>query len=257
MRGSHVFRAWKWLLAHLVIAASVGYLSTLLLGILGVVEPATLRKAASLGLPHVGALIKQHGVTSGVNEGVMIFFCNLIVALLIVATVYWVRLLNPHNQSRKFARLREHLQNDRSAVHLRKIPPFAHIQSSQLRLASFMLLGAPYIATITLGAIAGHLIGIVHVVSSSPLVALAYVMPHGIPEISGMLLACSVPVGTWMSIRPAVDKESTSAAFLRIDRVLASRQFQRNMKMIVNLLMIAGLIEAFFTLKVVAIFSGG
>lgn len=257
MKDSHVFRAWKWLLAHLVIAASIGYLSTLLLGVLGVMETATLRKVATLGLPHVGALINQQGVTYGVNEGVMIFFCNLMVALLIVAIVYWVRLLNPHNHNQKFACLREHLQKDRSAEHLRKIPPFSNIESSQLRLVSFMLLGAPYIATITLGALAGHLIGFVHVVSSSPLIALAYVMPHGIPEIAGMLLACSVPVGTWMSIRPAVENESTSAVFRRIDRVLVTRPFQQNMKMIVNLLMIAGLIEAFFTLKVVAVLSGG
>lgn len=256
MQKSHVFRAWKWLLAHLTIAASVGYLSTLLVSALGLAGPATLMKATTFGLPHVGMLITGYGVTFGIDEGFMLFFCNITVALLIVAIVYWAQLLNPHNQNRKFSRLRSHLQKDRSAKHLLKIPPFASIRSPQLRLVSFLLLGVPYIATITLGLMAGTLLGIAHILSSSPFVALAYIVPHGIPEVAALLLACSIPVGIWMTIRPVAYNESTSEAFQRIDRVLASQQHQQNLKMIINLLLIAGMVEAHITLEVVALLTG-
>lgn len=256
MQSYLVFRAWKWLAAHLIIATSISYLTTLLVVGLGLIEPASLLKATRLGLPHLGGMLINKGMGFGFNEGIMIFFCNLSVALLIVALVYLARLPNPNSQSRSLLRLRRHLHKDLSAVHLRKIPAFAHIRSSQLCLTSFLLLGAPYIATLLLGLIAGNLLGIVHLFSSSPFIALAYIMPHGIPEIAALLLACSIPVGVWMAILPVVNDESTSAAYQGIDRVVTSQLFQQNLKMIVNLLMIAGLTEAYFTLEVVAMFSG-
>jgi len=256
MQTSHVFRAWKWLLAHLVVAASIGYIATMLVARLFQAEPATLLKATTFGLPHVGTLVTSQGAAFGVDEWLMLFFCNLTVALLIVVLVFWAQLLNPHNQSQSFLRLRKHLQKDRSAEYLRRIPTFARIQSPQLRLASFLLLAIPYIATIALGLLAGAWIGIGHVFSSSLPVALAYILPHGIPEIAAILLACSIPVGTWMTIRPVIGNESTSESFQSIDRVLASQQFQQNLKMIINLLLIAGLTEAYLTYEVVAMLSG-
>lgn len=256
MHKLHVIRAWKWLLSRLVIAASVGYLGTRLLAGLGLASPATILSATTTGIRHVGGPILNQGMTFGIDEGVMIFFCNLTVALLIVAIVYGVRLLNPYNQDRTFLRLRMYLQRDCSTEKLRKIPAFAHIQSSQLCITSFLLLGAPVIATIFLGFMAGILLGTVHLLSSSPLIALAYIVPHGIPEIAALLLACSIPVGTWMAIRPVVDHEHPIAAYRRIDRVVASQQLQQSLKMIVSLLLIAGLIEAHLTLKVVSLFSG-
>lgn len=255
MHRFHVIRAWKWLLAHLVVAASVGYVGTLLLAGLGLSEPTTILKAATIGIRHVGVPIMSQGMALGIDQGIMIFFCNLMVALLIVALVYWGQLLNPHNQDRKFRRLRRHLQKDCSSDSLRKIPPFAHIHSSQLRLNSFLLLVAPLVATITLGFMAGILLGAAHLLSSSPFIALAYILPHGIPEISALLLACSIPVGIWTMIRPVVGNEHTETAFQRIVRVVASQQFQQDLKMIINLLLIAGLTEAHLTSQVVALFS--
>ncbi len=102
---------------------------------------------------------------------------------------------------------------------------------------------------------AGVLLGTVHLLSSSPLIALAYILPHGIPEIAALLLACSIPVATWMTIRPVVENELPVVAFQRIDQMVASQQFQNHLKMIVNLLLIAGIIEAHLTLRVVAMFS--
>ena len=49
MQTSHVFRAWKWLLAHLVVAASIGYIATMLVARLFQAEPATLLKATTFG----------------------------------------------------------------------------------------------------------------------------------------------------------------------------------------------------------------
>lgn len=257
MHKFHVIRAWKWLLVRLLIAASAGYLSTLLLVGLKLASPAAVLRTTTSGLRHVGRPILTQGVAIGIDRGVMIFFCNLAVAMLIVALVYWVQLLNPYNQEPSFLRFRRHLQRDRSAEHLRKIPLFAEIQSSQLRLTSFLLLVAPLIATVVLGFMAGILLGSVHLLSSSPLVALAYILPHGVPEVTALLLACSLPVGIWTVIRPVVDNEQPAVAFRRIERAVASQQFQRSLKIIVTLLMIAGVTEAHLTLRVVALFSGG
>lgn len=256
MQNAHVYRAWKSLVTYLTIAALIGYAITMLAAELFQAGPASLLKATTFGLPHVGTMVTTKGVNLGVYAWLMLFFCNLTVALLIVALVYWVQLLNPHSQSQSFLRLRRYLQSDRSAEYLRRIPFFAVIESPQLRLSSFLLVAIPYIATVALGIMAGAWIGVAHVFSSSPLVALAYILPHGIPEIAAILLACSLPLGTWMSIRPTVKNESSTEVFQRVDHVLASRQLQQNLKMIINLLLIAGLTEAYLTRQVVTIFSG-
>lgn len=256
MQATHVFRAWKWLLVHLVIAASIGYAATMLVAELFQTEPATLLKATTFGLPHVGMIVQSQGVAFGVDAWLMLFLCNLTVALSIVALVYWAQLLNPHNRSQSLLWLRRYLQKDRSAEHLRKIPTFARIQSPQLRLSLFLLMVVPYISTIALGLLTGAWVGIAHVFSSSLFVGLAYILPHGIPEIAAILLACSLPVGTWMTMRPAVGNGSTSEPFRHIDNLLASKQFQQDLKMIINLLLIAGLTEAYLTRQVVAMLTG-
>jgi len=256
MHGILVMRAWKWLLAHLVIAASIGYLATLLVAALGFAKPAALLKATTFGLPHFGAIILARGTTLGLDPGVVIFFCNLAVSLLIIANIYLSRGLNPRKRNHIFSRLYNRLLRDPSVEHLRRIPPFARILSPNLLLTSFLLLAAPYVATVTLGLLAGSLLGIVLLQTSSPLIALAYIAPHGIPEISALLLACSIPVGMWMAIRPVIEKESSTEAFQRIENMVTSQQLQQNLKMIINLLMIAGMIEAHFTLSLVAMFSG-
>lgn len=252
---SHVFQAYKWLLAHMVIAASIGYFATMLAAGLGQAKPATLLKAMSFGLPHVGMMITRQGSILGANAWLTYFFCNLTVALLIVIVVYWAQFLNPHTQNLSFPRLRKHLQKDRSAKYLRKIDFFANIQSPELRLASFLLLVVPYIATITIGLMVGAGVGVGHVFSSSPLIALAYILPHGIPEIAAILLACSIPVGIWMTIRSAVSNNATIESFRSIERILESQQFQKNLKMIINLLVIAALIETHLTINVVTMVS--
>lgn len=257
MQAVHVFRAWKWLLTHLAVAASIGYVVTLLVAELGQFGPAALLKATTLGLPHVGTVVTNQGVGFGIDQWLMLFFCNLTVALAIVVLVYWAQQLNPHNQNQSFVWLRKYLQKDRSAAKLLKIPFFARIQSPQLRVASFLLLGAPYLATIALGLLAGAWVGIGHVYSSSLFVGLAYILPHGIPEISAILLACSIPVGMWMTIRPVVYSESSATAFRRIDRALVSQPFQQSLKMIVSLLLIAGLTEAYLTREIVAMLGSG
>jgi uncharacterized membrane protein SpoIIM required for sporulation len=257
MQNFYVFKAFRWLLTHLVIAASIGYVATILVAGLWQVEPTTLLRATTFGLPHVGTVITNQGIAFGIDSWLMLFCCNLTVALLIVVLVYWAQLLNPHNRDRSFLRLRRYLQKDRSAEYLLKISIFARIRSPQLRLASFLLLAIPYIATIALGLLAGAWVAVGLVYSSSPLVALAYLLPHGIPEIAAILLACSIPVGTWMTINPEGGNESTSESFTGIDRVLASPQFQQNLKMIINLLLIAGLTEAYLTIQVVDLLRGG
>ena len=102
---------------------------------------------------------------------------------------------------------------------------------------------------------AGAAIGVGHLFSSSPLVAFAYLLPHGIPEIAAILLACSLPVGIWMNIRSEVSNKATLEPFRRIERVIESQQFQNHLKMIINLLVIAALIEAHLTTTVVAMVS--
>lgn len=256
MQMPYIATAWKWLLSHLVIAAAISYLGVLLFSLLGPGIPKLFFNALTLGIRHVGTPLVQAGMSFGIDQGVMIFCCNLAAALLIVALVYWVRLLNPDCAGRPWAALRRSLQRDRSANLLQKISPFAEIDTPQLRLTSFLLLGAPVIATVTLGCMAGALLATAHLLSASPLVALAYILPHGLPELAALLLACSIPVSIWMQIRRVNGQDCAATVFGHIEQALASPQFQQELKMIVNLLLIAGLTEAHLTGRIVALVTG-
>ena len=59
-----------------------------------------------------------------------------------------------------------------------------------------------------------------------------------------------------MTIQPVVNNEHSKKAFHHIDLVVESQEFQQHLKMIINLLLIAGLTEAHLTLRVVALFNG-
>jgi uncharacterized membrane protein SpoIIM required for sporulation len=256
VQNTHVCQAYKWLLVRVVTAALIGYITTILVASLAHPGPAALLKMMRFGLPHFGMMITSQGGALGINAWLTYFICNLFVAFLIVVLVYWAKLLNPYDKNTSLSRLRRHLQKDPSSRYLLRIKYFSRIQSPQLRLASFVLLAIPYIATITVGLMAGALIGVGLVFSSSPLLALAYFLPHGIPEFAAILLACSLPIGTWMSMGPVAGNVSAPKAFQVVDRVLASQQFQQHLKMIVNLLVIAALTEAHLTHVVVSILSG-
>ncbi len=257
MYRTHVVQAWKWLLAHMTIAASLSYFATVIAVLTDFAQPASILSTATYGIRHVGIPIMKEGMVLGVDEGVMIFFCNLSVALLILSIVCWARLLNPNTGEGRFSFLRHRLQKDSTAEHLTFIPYFARIQSKQLRLTAFILLCVPYLATITLGLITGALLGSAHMLSSSSAIAFAYIMPHGIPEIAALLLACSIPVAIWSVIQPPITSQNPDKAFRRINRIATSQELQSDIKMIINLLLIAGLTEAHITYRVVQIFHNG
>lgn len=252
-----MIRAWKLLFATLAIVSALSYFTTVVLSWSGLVKPGTILRTTTFGIRHIGGPILDHGISIGIDQGVLIFFCNMTVALLILSIVCWVRLLNPFDQRMNFSSIRSRLQKDRTAEHLKKIPYFARINSSQLRLTAFMLLCVPFLVITILGLIIGTLLGSVQMLSSSPAVAFAYIMPHGIPEIAALLLTCSIPVGIWLFIQPAIDKQNPRKAFRRVRRMATSDELQNSIKMIINLLMIAGLIEAHLTLKVVALLHVG
>ncbi len=255
MLRTPIMRAWKWLLAHLAITASLTYFATVAASLSGLVKPESILMATTYGIRHLGGPILTHGIGLGIDRGVMIFFCNMTVALLIMSVIYWVRMLNPYNTGGRLSLLRRQLQKDRTAKHLRAVPYFARIKSLQLRLSVFFLLCVPFIVIVLLGLIIGSLLGAVHMISSSPLIALAYIMPHGVFEISALLLAlaCSIPLAIWMVIKPTVDNENSRKAFRRIERMATSQPLQQQIKLIINLLLIAGLVEAHFTRRIVQI----
>lgn len=257
MYRAHVVRAWKWLLAHMIITASLSYFATVIAVLSGFAQPESILSTATYGIRHVGIPLMKNGMALGLDEGVMIFFCNLSVALLILSIVCWARLLNPSPTKEKFSFLRNQLQKDSTAKHLKIIPYFARIHSKQLRLTAFILLCVPYIATITLGLITGALLGSAHMLSSSSAIAFAYIMPHGIPEIAALLLACSIPVGIWSVIQPPITSQNPGKAFQHIDHIATSEELQSDIKMIINLLLIAGLTEAHITYRIVQVFSSG
>ncbi len=246
-----IVHAWKWLFAHLAITASLTYFTTVAATLSGLIRPESLLMATTYGIRHLGGPILQHGIALGIDKSIVTFFCNMTVALLIMSVICWVRMLNPYNTDGRFSLLRRRLQRDRTAKHLKIVPYFAQIKSSQLRLSVFCLLCVPFIVIVILGLIIGILLGTVHMISSSSLVALAYIMPHGIFEISALLLASSIPVAIWMTIKPTVDNENSRLAFRRIGRMATSYQLQQKIKMIINLLLIAGLVEAHFTMRIV------
>jgi uncharacterized membrane protein SpoIIM required for sporulation len=257
MLKNPIIRAWKWLFVHLVIAASLSYFTSVVIALSGLAKPESILMATTLGIRHIGSPIMWQGVAFGIDKGIMIFFCNMTVVLLILSIICWVRLLNPYNTNNSFARLRKELQKDRTAKHLRFIPYFARIKSYQLRLSAFILLCIPFIAVVFLGIMIGTLLGSLHMASTSSLVAFAFIIPHGIPEIAGVLLACSIPVAIWMTIQPTIINENPSEAFRRINRFATSKTLQQNLKMIINLLLIAGLIEAHMTFRIVSLLTKG
>lgn len=242
--------ALKLLLGQLLIAMTLTYLGAMALVKFGLLTPQEIYSTATHNLSLVSEPFRETGLSLGFDHGFLIFLCNLSVVAAILFTFYWTTLLNPEHTNRRFSWLRRHLRRSHSRDLLQKIRPFSRIRNQHLRATSFLLIVAPSLGALALGTLAGSLMAAAHSMSGSGVLAAAYIFPHGVAEIMAFLLALSVPMAAWFAIRPAVRKENEVLAFQNIDRMANSRILQRHLKITINLLLIAGLVEAHFTTKV-------
>ena len=255
MAKSFFNTAWKWLFIQLVVTTFLTYFILMVLVELQWLTPLHLIKSATLNIRLFTGELLETGQSLGADLGLMIFFCNLSGAIMIVLAFYSVVLFRPIHSESQFKWLRRLLVRESSRDLLQAIPFFSKIKPQELRAKSFILLAAPVLSTLFLGLLAGSLLAAVHSFSGSSILAMAYILPHGFAELMAYLLACSVPLGTWLAVYPALEKNDSTLVFQRIDQIASSEALQGHLKIMINMFLIAGLVEAHFTHKVIALFN--
>ena len=251
MTESKLLRALGYLIIFLMLGASASYFVTIILVETGFATPAAMLSAATAGLKHVGRPYLALGMHLGIDKTLLIFLANLAATWLIVVSFFWVTMLNPDERGKRHIGLRRMLQRDGSAKLLQTVGLFREIWSPQLRLTAFLLLSVPLAGTMMLGFLTGTMIGAARYIFGSHLLAFAYIVPHGCFELTAMLLACSIPLGTWLTIRNNLLRGRLTVVFVDIDRFRRSSELQIALKSIISLLWIASVIETQFTQRVV------
>ncbi|MBW2451527.1 MAG: stage II sporulation protein M [Deltaproteobacteria bacterium] len=255
MTKSFFNTAWKWLFIQLVVTTFMTYFILIVLVELEWLTPLHVFKTATLNIRLFTGGLLDTGQSLGIDLGVMIFFCNLSGAIMIVLAFYSVVLFKPTHSQAQCQWLRRRLLRESSHDLLQVIPFFSKIKRQELRATSFILLAAPVLSTLCLGLLAGTLLAAVHSVSGSSILAMAYILPHGFAELMAYLLACSVPLGTWFAVYPALEQNDPTLVFQRIDQIANSEALQGHLKIMINMFLIAGLVETHLTQKVIALLN--
>lgn len=246
-----IVEAWKYCLrrfaAAFFAAAAVGYV---LLNVLGQ-DPQALLDISTTGIRRVtGPAIERAGAR-GLDPAIVIFFANLSATLFLSSFILTARIYDPRKTGKVSGWIRRQAEKDPTNKLLMAIPSYRALQTPDLRPLYTSLLVLPVIGAVALGVMIG-LVFISYMTLTggglkNAVISLAYLLPHGIPEVCGILLGIALPLAGYMEIRPRIEKEDVEGAFSGLYQAGSFHKARPILGAVIVLLIGAAWIEAHLT----------
>jgi uncharacterized membrane protein SpoIIM required for sporulation len=244
---SNILKAWKRLLAIFLVALCYGYFGGLILIYLFGVDPFQLFSLSTIGLRHVGSPVIARSAEFHIDPAVVIFALNTLVTFAIASLLSAATLLNPDRMGEFPANVRKSFLRDPTINLFYPMKAFRAIRQRQLRPIFVWLRVLPAAPLLGLGLIAGSMMASAHAVIGSLEYVAALLIPHGIFEVSAILLGAALPSSAYLLIKKDLEAGATEKAFGKIARFSRSRAIKASMLAIVLLLAVASVIEAHLT----------
>lgn len=187
----------------------------------------------------------------GVDPAFVIFIANTVVMLVLASFTFSARLYDPGRTGGFSARLRRRAAQDPLNFLLLRWKGFRSVGDPDLRPVFSSLVTGPVTGVVALGVLIGTLL--VSAVSmggaglKAVVIGLAYILPHGLPEVAGLLLGSALPVSCYMRIKNEVEQGQVEAAFAGLKKAGAADRSAKVLGVAVSLLFGAALIEAHAT----------
>jgi uncharacterized membrane protein SpoIIM required for sporulation len=244
---SNILKAWQRLLAIFLVALCYGYFGGLVLIFLFGVDPFQLFGLSTVGLQHVGAPVMAKSIEFHIDPAIVIFAFNTLVTFAIASLLVSATLLNPDRMGELPANLRKSFLRDPTINLFYPMQAFRAIRQRQLRPVFVWLRVIPAAPLLALGLMAGGMMASAHAVIGSLEYVAALLIPHGIFEVSAILLGAALPSSAYLLIKKDLEAGATEKAFGKIARFSRSRAIKASMLAIVLLLAVASVIEAHLT----------
>ena len=244
---SNILKAWKRLLAIFLVALCYGYFGGLVLIYLFGVDPFQLFNLSTVGLRHVGSPVIDRSAEFNIDPTVVIFALNTLVTFAIVSLLLSATLLNPDRMGEFPAHLRKSFLRDRTINLFYPMKAFRAIRQRQLRPVFVWLRVLPAAPILALGLLAGGMTASAHAVIGSLEYVAALLIPHGIFEVSAIVLGAALPSAAYLLIKKDLEAGATEKVFGKIVRFTHSRAIKGSILAILLLLAVASVVEVHLT----------
>jgi hypothetical protein len=180
----------------------------------------------------------------------MIFLSNSLVALLLISALT-LAAIGTSGQSAvrlpfQVKKAGEGTANDLLGL----LPGCRDIPDPRLRLTYFCLFVIPMLGVFWFGVMIGSMLAAGQYVFGSPAAVLALIVPHGVFEISMIVLAAAIPFSGYLLVQKGVACSLPNGVMHEINRFRSSFQLQLCLLTVFAFLWVAGVVESLFTQRV-------
>jgi hypothetical protein len=234
-------------MGRLLLATLLSYLSVVWLIEIGLLQPTRALETATAGIRHVGYPLLAYGAQLGVEEALLIFLSNLLVAVLLVSALSLAAHGVPRRISSRFPRLVRKAWHSSHMDVLRLVPGCCDISDPQLRLTYFCLFVIPMVSMVFFGVMIGCMLASGQYVFGSLATVLALVVPHGILEVPMIVLAAAIPFSAYLLVQKGVASSLPNGVLHEINRFRSCYPLQICLIVVISLLWVAGVVEVIYT----------
>jgi hypothetical protein len=246
-----LYTAWKQLIVAYLLSALVSFAIGMLLVKWGHVQPERLLEASTKRLSYLHPVV-DHGTRLGVDMGVLLFVWNAFGALVTISFIHSAALFNPEHLESPPRWLRNIFCGRRRMQLLCYLPGCAKIEAEPLR-RLYVWVMVPLLGIILLGVESGLMVSTTTCMSGSFLSAVITLLPHGLIELPAFTMAGAVAYSVHLCTAGSLRANQTDTVFRRIDSHRRSLAIKRIAVGVVGALLVAGLIEAHVTPRLMQI----
>ena len=244
-----LYKAWMRLMMAFTVTFAISLLAGVLLINLLSVDPEKIFEISTKRISIASSLLDK-GISLGIDKGILIFAWNSLSSLVIISFVYTAALLNPHEISMFPRGIRKILCGEKRMKALCNLPGCLRIEEESIR-RLYVWLMIPLLGIILLGAECGFIVSTAAYISGSYLIGLVSLLPHGIIEIPAITLAGAVAFSAHILMTEDAHAEMTGAIFDKVGIYRNGLPIRRIALSVIFCLLLAGLIEAHFTERIV------
>ncbi len=246
---SQLYQAWTRLIFAYLVAFAVSFAAGIVFIHFFRVSPETLFEISTKRLAYALPVFET-GAALGIDTGILLFIWNSLGALVTISFLYAAPLFNPANIALSPKSIRRAFCGRKRMKMLCFLPGCLRIEEESLR-RLYVWLMIPWLGMVLLGLESGITVSTSGYIFGSYLVGFIALIPHGIIEIPAITLAGSVAFTAHLLIKEKASLNMIAEVFARVEGYTAEVPVQKIIFIVIAALLIAGLVEAHITQKIV------
>ena len=254
MHQKILFRAWMQLVAAYLISLGLSWLTGWLLIHIIKIQPQILFELSTKRISYTLPLLEA-GSEKGFDESIILLVWNSLACLATLSFIYTASWFDPDHSDHFPHFIRKRFCSKRKMKLLCYLPGCSRIEAEPLR-RLYLWLNVPFYGIVLLGVENGLSISTAPAILGSYGKGLIALLPHGIIEIPTICLAGAVVYAAFLHIKTNMQTDLTADTFNAVANYRKTLPLQKIAAGVIIALLIAGIIEAHLTLKIMANLMG-